>query len=1113
MGGILKFLGGSALGILNTIFSVFSAGMNGAMSLVKSAFQGALQYHQAGIEFARGMGMSLQQAQAYTTVLTERAADLGFKYGVAAEAVKELQQNLAEATGKAAMLNDVDAEKFLQINKLVGSNVTKQFTSEIMNHLGGQIHTVEGAVSKAYATAAKSGLNAAQFSEKVARNLSMANKLSFRDGVNGIIRMTALSEKLGFNLQSVEKAAENFMEIDKAIENSAKLQMLGGAAGAYGSNPLTMAYEANYDPEAFTERMTNTLGGYAQFDTKTGMAKVNGMNRDFVKNIAQAMGISMDEAMSIAKKQAEIKYKESSGLADKVRSMNLSDEQKDYLINSSYVGKDGQLKMTDANGKEKNVSEFTADELEKMMSLEGKSDEEIMRQQALTLTSINEKIEGLQTSAVAELAKAVNPHIDEIQGVITSLGNTLLVETRNLVTPISNAIGGVTKFVKDHLPAIQDLMHTAANVLGFIFDHWKLFLGIYAGVKIFGMLGNLIGIFRSGFNLLSKGGGAVTRTARAAAKGGKWLGGKVWQGVTNVASKAKNVATSRGLWDVALGRQHKNSAGRWVNSKGRFISNKLATVGKVAKVGGAALGAGIGLFNAVSVQEDYASKRKELNNQLNSGAISKAEYDAQVNEARKTKNEGVGEGIGTAAGAVIGTAIAGPLGAAVGGWLGGVGGKIVGKHWDDITSFISKGWNKVTSAFSSVGSWVKDKWHGITDWFSGAWGSVTKTVGVIFTNIGDWFRDLWNGIGNTFNGIGEWFRGAWGTVTKAFDTVGGWFRGAWGSVVGFFSRNAATIGKVAKAAFMPWTLITDNWTQITTWFSDTWHGITDWFSGAWGSVTETVGEIFTNIGDWFRDLWNGVGNTFNGIGEWFRGAWGTVTGAFDTVGGWFRGAWEGAVGTFNAVGEWLRGAWEGVTNVFSTIGKFLKDTWIGFLKALNKLPLVNIDIPEEGHANGGIVGGNSFSGDRVLAGLNSGEMVLNKGQQSKLFSFLQNSTDFVSRMLNPFSMLTNSNDVKAKPVGEREYIYEPKRNDSTNGVSEVTVRDINVKVNGTIKLDGGNSIKNLDISQLLNDTSFVSSLKELIKQSINNDINGGRIMNDNALRRGMVTQTSLWGRK
>lgn len=58
-------------------------------------------------------------------------------------------------------------------------------------------------------------------------------------------------------------------------------------------------------------------------------------------------------------------------------------------------------------------------------------------------------------------------------------------------------------------------------------------------------------------------------------------------------------------------------------------------------------------------------------------------------------------------------------------------------------------------------------------------------------------------------------------------------------------------------------------------------------------------------------------------------------------------------------------------------------------------------------ADGGIVGGGSYSGDNILARVNSGEMILNQGQQSNLF-----------RMLNDGSTNTTSKEVTFKIQGK-----------------------------------------------------------------------------------------------
>lgn len=441
-------LGGTANVVLTTILSLAQSIGSGIMSIAKQGMDAMMQYHDRSIQFARSVGMTYKESQAYADVLIERASELGIKYGIASDKVLELQENLTKSTGRSMMLNNNDAEKFVQINKLVGADTANAFTSTITKNLGGQIHTVTGAVSKAYATAMKSGLDAATFSKKVADNLSLANRYSFRNGIDGITKMTVMSEKLGVNMDSIAKSMDNFMDLDKAIENSAKLNMLGGAAGAFGSNPLTMAYEANYDPEAFMERAKDTLGGLATFDAKSGTANVNGMNRDFVKSIAEAMGISMEDAMTMAKKQAEIKYKESQ-FGGQLSA--IPESQRDFVLNKSYVGKDGQLKMTDSQGNERNVSDLqNSGELQKMQNLDNKSDGEIMRDMATQLSTVTEIMTGIKTSLTADAARAFTKIYNTLHDNLGSIGRPLQDSLRPLWGRLADSVDNILKYLEEH---------------------------------------------------------------------------------------------------------------------------------------------------------------------------------------------------------------------------------------------------------------------------------------------------------------------------------------------------------------------------------------------------------------------------------------------------------------------------------------------------------------------------------------------------------------------------------------------------------------------------------------------------------------------------------------
>lgn len=697
LGGVIRGTIGGALGYLNT--------------LLMSGFTTATKFHQEGIAFARELGMNAKEAQAYTEVLTERTERLAMKYGVAAEQVHELQKNISVATSRQLMLNDSQAEGFLQLNKLVGSSTVSKFTEEMMNGMGGQIDTVQGAVAKAYATAAKSGLSAQKVSEKIASNLGMANRLSFRTGIEGLTRMAMKAEKVGMSLQSVEAAADKFREIDQAIENTARLQMLGGNAAIMGGNPLDIAYEANYDPEALQERMTKMLGGYAQFDAQKGISSINGINMDFVRNIAQAMGISTEEASKIAKKNAEVKYKETQ-FGGQLNALGLNEEQKDFLINKSHI-KNGQMMYTDINGKEHNLSEegISSEVLQEMMKYEGMSDHEIMAQNAESLTSINDILKGIKESIGAMFSKFIEGLFPQFQGDLKNFGAWAKDKLEPVAKNVGVAVRGVYDWVKDNKETFKSL---ASGVIGFIkfaTEHWKILLTVLGGLKLFKLLGNA--------GIVGRGGGLASSAANAARRGIMGLVRNIW-----------NASKGMFLNNRAAYSMNRASSGRVMSAiKAPFQSfGALSRGAKALTAGGAGTGIGIGAYNALTA--DNAADR---------GA-------------------GIGQAVGTAIGAVIG----GPVGAAIGGFLGDFGGRFIGEHWDDITSTVSKSWDAIKNWFTQAwDGWLGNiaqiffplygvikHWDDITAWFSKVWTKISNLWDSFTTKLGNAISKFWDFVTN-----------------------------------------------------------------------------------------------------------------------------------------------------------------------------------------------------------------------------------------------------------------------------------------------------------------------------------------------------------------------------
>ena len=77
----------------------------------------------------------------------------------------------------------------------------------------------------------------------------------------------------------------------------------------------------------------------------------------------------------------------------------------------------------------------------------------------------------------------------------------------------------------------------------------------------------------------------------------------------------------------------------------------------------------------------------------------------------------------------------------------------------------------------------------------------------------------------------------------------------------------------------------------------------------WADFTKFLSEAITNIGNWFKDLWNGIVATFSGIGQWFGDRVNDIKNFFSgipgAIGGFFQDAWNRVTEIFGKIGEWF----------------------------------------------------------------------------------------------------------------------------------------------------------------------------------------------------------------
>lgn len=615
---------------------------------VKDGVQMWLKYNAQAIASSKRLGITTKEgARAYTQYLMATSKDLSRNFALTADQAMKMQDAFSKATGKASLLSMSQMEDIAAASKIMGEE-TVSSAIEMMDNMGSTSQHATELLDRNYARAANSGLDTVKASEAFVKNMSLANKLTFKNGVDGISRMTIYSQKIKMDLQEVASVADKFSSIEGAIEGSARLQVLGGNGAMFGGNPMQMMYEALSDPEALFKRMSDMFSTQAVFDRKTGEARIDPIQLQIMREQAKAMGMNPDTAVQSAKAQAKNRDIESYA-RDIVNRYGKESEEVSSIENKAQFNKETrqwQITYQDEFGnthENVDVKTLTAEQMKSIMKDRMDPVEDIrgnVKKIAMTLIGTEERWKAIQDQWKTSKAQLVNSPMETADTVLDNVNENNPFNDGKLMTAIG--IGG---------------------------------LGLIGGISAY-----------SAHTLRSIGRGLLGKGSVGLKGPVAGVGGGI-KGAAPAASAARGTMLS--LPKVDLSGARNAAGGKWLSRSGWQGGRWASKLGSIASVGYGAYTAVSGVMDANS---QYKSDLGVTRGLADRGVISSAEaaqrdiYDK--NQRNVKRSESIGEGLGVAgggiagakAGAIIGSFIAPGIGTAIGGVLGGLVGTAIGAY-------------------------------------------------------------------------------------------------------------------------------------------------------------------------------------------------------------------------------------------------------------------------------------------------------------------------------------------------------------------------------------------------------------------------------------------------
>lgn len=377
-------------------------------------------------EIQRNFGTSRERMDEFKSSIADVGPEL-MKLGVDET---QITNNMISVMGGLKTTATIGKEAIVELTAAFEvTQVPIETLASSFRDVGISIYDVGEQMKTVTEVARGAGVSVSAVAGLVTQNLGKMNIYNFDNGVKGIAKMAATSERLGITMNQVFEQAEKLMDPEKAIDMSSALQRLGVTSSGL-LDPLRAMDLAQNDPEALQKEIVSLGKEFTRFNERTGQMEILPGAKRRMREVAEAVGMTAEEfaSMSLKAGDFDMKLKQI-----KMPSFAEGDEETKELIASMSQLKDGiatiQIK-DDKTGAitSKKVEELTPEDIERLRKANEESSKTI-EQLAVDQLDVTKRIESLLSSGTvaAKFAKATSPTLSKFYGLVAE-GNQALAE-------------------------------------------------------------------------------------------------------------------------------------------------------------------------------------------------------------------------------------------------------------------------------------------------------------------------------------------------------------------------------------------------------------------------------------------------------------------------------------------------------------------------------------------------------------------------------------------------------------------------------------------------------------------------------------------------------------